>query len=131
MLSIFPDDRGTSPRSVAMAANGTERPSMTASNGSRPRKPARREKVAHIRFSDDEMQALEAAAEQAGLSVSAFVRSLSLEGAGIRPFMSRDDRAIIEMLVQDMRVVGRNINQLGRSLSARQSVPGSARPGPT
>jgi len=98
---------------------------MTASNGSRPRKSARREKVAHIRFSDDEMQAVEAAAERAELSVSAFVRSLSLEGAGVRPFLSRQDRAIIEMLVQDMRAVGGNLNQIARALNASRSVAGS------
>jgi hypothetical protein len=98
---------------------------MTASNGSRPRKPARREKVAHIRFSDDETAAVEGAAERAGLSVSAFLRSLSLEGAGVRPFMSRQDRAIIEMLVQDMRAVGGNLNQIARALNAGHSVMGS------
>ena len=81
--------------------------------------------MAHIRFSDDETAAVEGAAERAGLSVSAFLRSLSLEGAGVRPFMSRQDRAIIEMLVQDMRAVGGNLNQIARALNAGHSVMGS------
>jgi hypothetical protein len=98
---------------------------MTASKGPRPRKPARREKVAHIRFSDDEMQAVEGAAQRAGLSVSGFMRSLSLEGAGVRPFMSRHDRAIMEMLLEDMRAVGGNLNQIDRTLNATRSVAGS------
>ncbi|WP_140763086.1 plasmid mobilization protein [Mesorhizobium sp. B2-1-8] len=98
---------------------------MTASNGSPPKKPARRERVAHIRFSDDEMSAVEGAAERAGLSVSRFMRSLSLEGAGVRPFMSRQDRAIIGMLVEDMRAVGGNLNQIARALNASRSVAGS------
>ena len=51
-------------------------------------KAHRREKVAHIRFSEDEFSAVEAAAERAVMSVSAFVRSLSLEGAGEKPFLS-------------------------------------------
>lgn len=71
------------------------------------------------------MAAVEGAAERAGLSISSFVRSLSLEGAGVRPFLSRQDRAIIEMLVQDMRAVGGNLNQIARALNASRSVAGS------
>lgn len=103
---------------------------MTASNRSRPRKPARRENVAHIRFSDEEMRAVEGAAERAGLSVSGFVRSLSLEGAGVRPFMSSEDQAIIEMLVRDMRVVGSNLNQIARALNTARPVAGPDLMGP-
>ena len=44
-------------------------------------------KVAHIRLSEDEFAAVEAAAAEASMSVSAFVRSLSLEGAGARAFL--------------------------------------------
>jgi hypothetical protein len=74
----------------------------------------KRNRVAHIRFSEDEIQALEVAAKQAGLSVSAFVRSLSLEGAGVRPFMSREDKAIVALLIQDMRNVASNLNRIAR-----------------
>ncbi|RUW47510.1 plasmid mobilization relaxosome protein MobC [Mesorhizobium sp. M1A.F.Ca.ET.072.01.1.1] len=95
---------------------------MKAPNISRSRRAARRDKVAHIRFAEDEISAVETAAEQAGLSVSAFVRSLSLEGAGVRPFMNREDRAILEMLIQDMRAVGGNLNQIARALNVSQSV---------
>lgn len=95
---------------------------MTAPIASHSQKPGRREKVAHVRLSDDEMRAVEDAAARAGLSVSAFLRSLSLEGAGVRPFMSRQDRAIIEVLLQDMRAVGGNLNQIARALNTTRTV---------
>lgn len=98
---------------------------MKPPNALRSRRAARREKVAHIRFAEDEISAVETAAERAGLSVSAFFRSLSLEGAGVRPFMNREDRAILEMLIQDMRAVGGNLNQIARALNGSRSVAGS------
>lgn len=98
---------------------------MTGSNGSRSRQFTRRVKVAHIRFSEGEFSAVEAAAARAGLSVSAFVRSLSLEGAGERPFLSPADRAIIQLLARDMRAVGNNLNQVARVLNTGRPVGGS------
>ncbi|TIS18551.1 MAG: plasmid mobilization relaxosome protein MobC, partial [Mesorhizobium sp.] len=98
---------------------------MKPPNALRSRRAARRKKVAHIRFAEDEISAVETAAERAGLSVSAFFRSLSLEGAGVRPFMNREDRAILEMLIQDMRAVGGNLNQIARALNGSRSVAGS------
>ncbi|AZO22590.1 MULTISPECIES: plasmid mobilization relaxosome protein MobC [unclassified Mesorhizobium] len=98
---------------------------MKAPDALRSRRAARREKVAHIRFAEDEISAVETAAERAGLSVSAFIRSLSLEGAGVRPFMNREDRAVLEMLIQDMRAVGGNLNQIARALNGSRSVAGS------
>lgn len=98
---------------------------MKAPNALRSRRAARREKVAHIRFAEDEISSVETAAEQAGLSVSAFIRSLSLEGAGVRPFMNGEDRAVLEMLIQDMRAVGGNLNQIARALNGSRSVAGS------
>jgi hypothetical protein len=98
---------------------------MTGSNGSGSRRHARREKVAHIRFSEDEFSAVETAATRTGLSVSAFIRSLALEGAGERPFLSPADRAIIHLLGQDMRAVGNNLNQVVRALNIGRSVEGA------
>jgi hypothetical protein len=79
-------------------------------------------KVAHVRLSEDEFAAVEAAATEASMSISAFVRSLSLEGAGAQPFLNPADRAIIQLLGQDMRAVGNNLNQLVRALNTGQSV---------
>ena len=98
---------------------------MTGSNGSRSKTVARRMKVAHIRLSEDEFAAVEAAATKASMSISAFLRSLSLEGAGAQPFLNRADRAIIQLLGQDIRAIGNNLNQLARTLKAGRSVDGS------
>ena len=98
---------------------------MTGSNGLRSRTVARRVKVAHIRLSEDEFAAVEAAAVEASMSISAFVRSLSLEGAGAQPFLNHADRAIIQLLGQDLRAVGNSLNQLARALNAGRSVDGS------
>ena len=76
-------------------------------------------------MSSDEFATLEAAAARADLTVSAFVRSLSLEGAGIYPFLSEADRAIIELLGQDVRSISNNLNQLARAINAGGSVPAS------
>ncbi len=80
-------------------------------------KRTRREKVAHIRFSPEEFAALEVAAGRVGMTVSAFVRSLSLEGAGERPFFAEADQAILALLARDMRAIGNNLNRVARAIN--------------
>ena len=77
----------------------------------------RKEKVAHIRFSPAEYDALEAAANTAGMTVSAFVRSLSMEGAGVRPFLGEGDRLVLDLLADGMRAIGGNLNQIARAIN--------------
>ncbi|MBE0703673.1 MAG: plasmid mobilization relaxosome protein MobC [Afipia sp.] len=98
---------------------------MRRSQGSAPGTRNRRERVAHIRYSEQEFSAIGAAASAVGMSISAFVRSLSLEGAGVQPFLSPADRAILELLCQDMRIVGNNLNQVARTLNSG-AVPRTA-----
>ena len=74
----------------------------------------RKERVVHARFSASELAAIDRAAEAAGLTVSAFMRSLTLEGAGVLPFFTDEDRSTLELLLSDMRAVGVNLNQLTR-----------------
>jgi hypothetical protein len=88
-------------------------------------RPARKGKVAHIRFSPEEFSSLEAAAERAGLTVSAFVRSLSLEGAGTKPFLAEADRAVLALLAEHMRAIGNNLNQVARAINGGRSVAAS------
>ncbi|MEA1844741.1 plasmid mobilization protein [Agrobacterium tumefaciens] len=76
----------------------------------------------NVRFSEAEYQALNAAAQNAGMTVSAFFRSLSLEGAGVRPIFNDKDRAILFLLHEDMRKIGVNLNQVARSLNAGRVV---------
>lgn len=78
---------------------------------------SRKEKVAHIRFSPAEFDALEAAARAAGMTVSGFVRSLSMEGAGVRPFLEEGDRLVLSLLADGMRAIGGNLNQIARAIN--------------
>jgi hypothetical protein len=77
----------------------------------------RKDRVAHIRFSPTEFEALEAAARAAEMTVSAFVRSLSMEGAGVRPFLGDSDRLVLGLLADGMRAIGGNLNQIARAIN--------------
>ena len=86
--------------------------------------------MAHIRFSPVEFEALEAAATSAGMTVSAFVRSIAMEGAGVRPFLGESDRAVLGLLADGMRAIGSNLNQIARAINtgkvpAESDVAGS------
>lgn len=75
----------------------------------------RRDKVVHARFSATEIERIEHAAEAAGMTVSGFLRSLTLEGAGVRPFFTEADRGVLLLLLADVKAVGVNLNQLARA----------------
>ncbi len=77
----------------------------------------RKDRVAHIRFSPAEFEALETAAASAGMTVSAFVRSLAMEGAGVRPFLAEGDRAVLGLLAEGMRAIGGNLNRIARTIN--------------
>ena len=77
----------------------------------------RKVKVVHIRFSVAEVDALVTAASAAGMTVSAFVRSLSMEGAGVQPFLGEGDRLVLGLLADGMRAIGGNLNQIARALN--------------
>jgi hypothetical protein len=100
--------------------------------GSRSEASKRKDRVAHIRFSPAEFEALETAAASAGMTVSAFVRSLAMEGAGVRPFLGEGDRAVLGLLAEGMRAIGGNLNQIARAINtgkvpAEENVAGSIR----
>lgn len=82
----------------------------------------RKGRLVNVRVTDAEHSAIEEAAKSAGMSVSAFFRSLLLEGAGVRPILTADDRLIMAALLEDMRMIGINLNQVARSLNAGKSV---------
>ncbi len=77
----------------------------------------RKDRVAHIRFAPTEFDALEQAANDADMTVSAFVRSLAMEGAGVRPFLAKGDRAVLGLLAEGMRAIGGNLNQIARAIN--------------
>jgi hypothetical protein len=82
---------------------------------SNDRRRERRDQVVHARFSKTEIERVEHAAEAAEMTVSGFLRSLILEGAGVRPFLTDADRAVLSLLLSDIKAVGVNLNQLARN----------------
>ncbi|GLS28409.1 hypothetical protein SAMN04488498_11525 [Mesorhizobium albiziae] len=78
----------------------------------------RKDRVAHVRFSHAEFDALETAARAANMSVSRFVRSLAMEGAGVRPFLGDGDQAVLDLLADGVRAVGANLVQLSRAINS-------------
>lgn len=78
--------------------------------------------VIHLRVTEEEQAAIQMAAAEAGMTVSAFVRSLSLQGAGVAPFLNSDDRAVMRTLHEDMRAIGVNLNQVARALNSKRTV---------
>jgi hypothetical protein len=84
---------------------------------SRSEVSTRKDRVAHIRFSTAEFEALEAAAAAAGTTVSGFVRSLSMEGAGVQPFLGEGDLLVLGLLADGMRAIGGNLNQIARAIN--------------
>ncbi|UCI10688.1 plasmid mobilization protein [Mesorhizobium sp. B1-1-8] len=81
-------------------------------------------KVVRTRMSGEEHAAVAAAANAAGMTVSAFLRSLALEGAGVRPFLSETDRAILQLLARDLVDIGKNLSHAVRALNAGGSDVG-------
>lgn len=99
---------------------------------SRSEASKRKDRVAHIRFSPAEFGALEEAASAADMTLSAFVRSLAMDGAGVRPFLGEGDRAVLGLLADGMRAIGGNLNQIARAINtgrvpAEGDVTGSIR----
>ena len=78
--------------------------------------------VLHVRMSAGEMARIRDAAKQADLTVSAFMRSLALEAAGIRPFFTEADRAVLDLLLADIKAIGVKLNQFTRAVNHRQAV---------
>lgn len=86
------------------------------------REMSRKDKVVRMRLSAPEHAAIEKAAKAAGMTVSAFLRSLLLEGAGVRPMLAEEDRTVMDFLAEEMRSVGLNLNQLTRAMNSGRAV---------
>ena len=81
------------------------------------RRSSRRLKVAHIRYSPAEYAAVKDAADRAGCTVSGFLRLLSLEGAGVEPFLSKSDGAIFRLLGDDVSTMASDLNSVARAIN--------------
>ncbi|NKL21107.1 plasmid mobilization protein [Rhizobium leguminosarum] len=84
--------------------------------------PEKKDRTVHVRVTADEHAAIEKAAEGADKTVSNFFRSLLLEGAGVRPILTTDDRLVMAALLEDMRMIGINLNQVARALNSGRGV---------
>lgn len=83
---------------------------------------SRKDKVVRSRLSSEEYAAIEKAAQEAGMTVSAFLRSLLLEGAGVRPLLAEEDRTVVGFLADQMRAVGTNLNFVARALNSGGAI---------
>ncbi|MGO4560182.1 MobC family plasmid mobilization relaxosome protein [Mesorhizobium sp. 2RAF21] len=86
------------------------------------RAASKKDKVVRMRLSADELAAIEKAASAAEMTMSAFLRSLLLEGAGIQPLLAEQDRTVMGFLADEMRAVGTNLNQMARALNSGGSI---------
>ncbi|RWP57383.1 MAG: MobC family plasmid mobilization relaxosome protein [Mesorhizobium sp.] len=84
--------------------------------------PDRKGRMVHARVSADEYAAIEKSANAADMTVSGFFRSLIIEGAGARPFLTEEDRLVMALLLEDMRAIGVNLNQVARALNSGKGV---------
>jgi len=82
-----------------------------------------RERVVHTRFASSEWIAAQRAARHAGMTLSAFIRSLALDGADVLPFLTEEDRAVFEPLHHDLRTIGVNLNDLVRLFKQHNVSP--------
>ena len=79
----------------------------------RPRIP--KSKVVHVRLDPAERTRVETAARDAGMTLSAFMRSLTLEGAGVCPFSAEVDHLLLRELLADLKSVRAGLQLLLRS----------------
>lgn len=79
-------------------------------------------RILNVRVSEEEHAAIKSAAHEAGRTTSAFFKSLILEGAGVQAAFNDDDRHMISLMLEDMRRIGINLNQVARSLNSGKHV---------
>ena len=90
-------------------------------------KNARTKLIPPIRCTEEERVAIKAAADQAGLSVGAFVRALALGDAGPRAVRRPPvERKELARLLGHLGKVGSNINQLAHAYNSVRRIPGVA-----
>ncbi|UVV70841.1 MobC family plasmid mobilization relaxosome protein [Brucella anthropi] len=76
----------------------------------------------HSRVSANEYDAIDGAAKAVDMTTSAFFKAVLLQGAGKKPIFNDDDRALLSLMLEDMRMIGINLNQVARALNSGKSV---------
>ncbi|NKC05363.1 MobC family plasmid mobilization relaxosome protein [Brucella haematophila] len=76
----------------------------------------------HSRVSADEYDAIDDAAKAVDMTMSAFFKAVLLQGAGTKPIFNDEDRALLSLMLEDMRMIGINLNQVARALNSGKLV---------
>ncbi|MFK4064056.1 plasmid mobilization protein [Brucella anthropi] len=76
----------------------------------------------HSRVSADEYDAIDDAAKAVDMTMSAFFKAVLLQGAGKKPIFNDEDRALLSLMLEDMCMIGINLNQVARALNSGKSV---------
>lgn len=79
----------------------------------------------HSRVSAEEYDAIDDAAKAVDMTMSAFFKAVLLQGAGTKPIFNGEDRALLSLMLEDMRMIGINLNQVARALNSGKSVSDS------
>lgn len=105
-----------------MAVSAEKRSSRVRRQASK-KQPKNR--TVQVRFSDEELAALDAVCESTGMTRSAVLRSWTVpgEGAGSNPVYVVTKNADAERLAMEARRIGVNVNQIARTLNAEAKGP--------
>jgi hypothetical protein len=83
-----------------------------------------RDALIHVRCTHHERAAIKAAADQAGLSVGAFLRALALGDAGLRAVRKPPvERAELVRLLGHIGKLGSNVNQIAKAVHTTNNLP--------
>lgn len=95
-------------------------------------KKPNKERTVQVRFSDEELAALDAICSEKKMTRSAFLRSCveKVQGGDVEPTYVVTRNADAERMASEAKSIGVNVNQIARALNAQsKSHPGSLSPG--
>ena len=95
-------------------------------------KKPNKERTVQVRFSDEELAALDAICSEKKMTRSAFLRSCveKVQGGDVEPTYVVTRNADAERMASEAKSIGVNVNQIARALNAgTKSHPGSLSPG--
>ena len=95
-------------------------------------KKPNKERTVQVRFSDEELAALDAICSEKKMTRSAFLRSCveKVQGGDVEPTYIVTRNADAERMASEAKSIGVNVNQIARALNAEtKSHPGSLSPG--
>jgi hypothetical protein len=83
-----------------------------------------RKRLIHLRCTDEERAAIQAVAEQAGLSVGALLRALALGDPGPRAVRKPPiERAELVRILGALGKIGSNVNQIAKAVHTTRNLP--------